>query len=118
MILAVLLAASALPAAASTVSFSAKTCPVCLAGIFYRVEISATIFDTRPDLKPLGMISARELASWREVTASAGYRAIADRSSYHILAYLAERLGGESRLAIADAYRKPPGRRSFKMSCR
>lgn len=123
--LAVLLS-SALSAAGSTVSSGSTTCPVCLAEVSYRDQMSATVFDTRLDLRPVGMIispsplpvcgecgfvvfagsaAPRELAAWRAVAASPEYLALAGRGTYYRAAFLYQKLGRD-RSDIAEAYLK------------
>lgn len=123
--LAVLLS-SALPAAGSTVSFESKTCPVCLAEVSYREQMSATVFDTGLDFRPVGMIisppplpvcgecgfvvfaasaAPRELAAWRAAAALPEYRALAGRGAYYRKAFLYQKLGRD-RSDIAEAYLK------------
>jgi len=118
---------SALPAAGSTVSFESKPCPVCLAEVSYRDQMSATVFDTRLDFRPVGMIispsplpvcgecgfvvfagsaTPRELAAWRAAAASPEYRALTGRGAYYRKAFLYEKLGWRDRSAIAGAYLK------------
>jgi len=122
-----LAAAAAQPASSSTMGGKGKTCPVCLSDFFYRVQMSATVFDTGLDFRPVGMImsppplpvcgecgfiayastaSARDLASWRAAADSEEYRALSGRSSYYRLAFLAGRLGGEQPFNIANIYLK------------
>jgi len=109
-----LIAAAAGPGFALTLGSGSKTCPVCLEEVGYNTEISATVFDTRLDFKPVGMVmapdalpdcpkcgfvnfissgTARELAGYRAITASEEYRSRLGRSSYFRLAYLYEKLG-------------------------
>lgn len=127
MLMLLLSAAAAQPASSSTMGGKGRTCPVCLSDFFYRVEMSATVFDTRLDFRPVGMIaspaplpvcgecgfvsyassaSARDLASWRTVAGSEEYRALSGRSSYYRLAFLAEKLGGKHPFEIAEIYLK------------
>ena len=114
LIAACLVVVSAGAGFASTFSPESKTCPVCLGGAYYNAQISASVFDTRLDFRPVGMIiapeslpdcpkcgfvifkssaTARELAEYRAITASDEYRKRLGRSSYFRLALLYEKLG-------------------------
>lgn len=122
-----LVLACALPAAASTMFPRSVDCPVCLNTIWYATEASASIFDTGLDFKPLGAVSApaalpvcrecgfvvaassatsQELAAAREVTASEEYRALAGRASYYRLAWLSQKLDGNSKAALWVLYHR------------
>lgn len=124
---ALLLALPAMPATASTMSFESTPCPVCLKDIFHRVQMSATVFDTRLDFKPLGAVLApgprpvceecgfvvfassagpRELAAWRAVAGSAGYAALRGRSAYRRLAFIHAELRSLDDADIAQTYLK------------
>jgi len=123
LITAILLSAVCLAqAAASTISWENKICPVCLSDIGYRVALSGSVFDTRLDWKPLGMImapgelpvcdncgfvvfessaSASRLAEYRKITDSREYRKIRGRASYFKLGFLLEKLGERNELTLA-----------------
>lgn len=125
--LAVLLAAAALPAAASTMSEDTRVCPVCLADFYHDVQMSASVFDTGLDFRPLGAVvtpsplpvcgecgfvvhgssaGPRELAAWRDITASPKYKALSARSSYYRLAFLYKNTGVHDEADIGQAYLK------------
>lgn len=122
---ALLLFAGALPAAASTPFPSSKDCPICLNTIWYNVEMSASVFDSGMDFKPLGAVIAppplpvcgecgfvaatssatsKELAAGRETVTSEEYRALAGRASYYKLAWLAQKLDGSSKAEVWGYY--------------
>lgn len=109
-----LIAAAAGAGFTSTFSPESRICPVCLGDAYYNAQISASVFDTRLDFRPVGMIiapeslpdcpkcgfiifkssaTARELAEYRVITATDEYRKRLDRSSYFRLALLYEKLG-------------------------
>lgn len=109
-----LIAAAAGAGFTSTFSPERRICPVCLGDAYYNAQISASVFDTRLDFRPVGMIiapeslpdcpkcgfvifkssaTARELAEYRAITVSDEYRKRLGRSSYFRLAYLYEKLG-------------------------
>lgn len=125
--LAALFAAAALPAGASTMSGEARVCPVCLADFYHSVQLSASVFDTGLDFRPLGAVvtpsplpvcgecgfvvhgstaGPRELAAWRDITASSQYKALSARSSYYRLAFLYKKTGARDEADIGQAYLK------------
>jgi len=122
-----LLLTAASPAAASRVSIQTAVCPVCLADFDYRAEMSASVFDTGLDFRPLGMIASpphlracgecgfiapaetagpRELAAWREIALSPEYKALAERNAYYRKALIYTRLGGKNSAELANFYLK------------
>lgn len=124
---AALCAAAALPAAASTMTEESKVCPVCLADFYHGVQMSASVFDTGLDFRPLGAVvtpsplpvcgecgfvvhgssaGPRALAAMRDLTASPQYRALGARSSYYRLAFLYKKLGSHSEGEIGHTYLK------------
>jgi len=126
-VLAALCAAAALPAAASTMTGESKVCPVCLADIFHNAQMSASVFDTGLDFRPLGAVvtpsplpvcsecgfvvhgssaGPRALAAMREITASPRYKALSARSSYYRLAFLYKKTGAHDQADIGQAYLK------------
>lgn len=113
-IAACLAAAAAGQVFALTLGSGSRICPVCLDEVGYSAEMSATVFDTRLDFKPVGMVmapdslpdcpkcgfvifmasaTARELSEYRAITGSDEYRRRLGRSSYFRLALLYEKLG-------------------------
>ncbi|MDP2867162.1 MAG: hypothetical protein Q8O90_13055 [Elusimicrobiota bacterium] len=127
LLLGLLLCASALPAGASTMGARDRTCPVCLADFYQRVQISATGSDTGLDFRPLGAIltpsplpvcqecgfvvlassaSSRNLTAWRATAASPEYSAIKSRSAHYRKAFLYGKLGFGDRGDVGGLYLK------------